>query len=168
MSIHPLFTLTVENSAARIILTPCPGTKDVDLINSLQQIKAFGAVALLTFMTQGELDKNHLSDLGEVTKAQGLLWFHLPIIDDEAPGKAFLEAWKTAGPVVHELIAQGKSIAVHCKGGSGRTGLVSAQILVERGEALAPLMARIRVVRPNAFMHLCHRDYLTELANSLK
>ena len=75
MSIHPLFTLTIENSTSNIILTPCPGTKNVDLISSLQQIKASGAVALLTFMTQGELDKNHLSDLGEVTKAQGLLGF---------------------------------------------------------------------------------------------
>jgi len=168
MSIHPIFTLTIENSPAKIMLTPCPGTKNVDLINSLQQIKASGAVALLTFMTQGELDKNHLSDLGEVTKAQGLLWFDLPIVDDEAPGKPFLEAWKSAGPIVHDLIEQDKSIAVHCKGGSGRTGLVSAQILVERGESLAPLMARIQTVRPNAFMHLCHRDYLTELANSLK
>lgn len=168
MSIHPLFTLTVENSTASIILTPCPGTKDADLISSLQQIKAFGAVALLTFMTQGELDKNQLSDIGKTTEAQGLLWFHLPIVDDEAPGKPFLEAWKNVGPIVHDLIAQGKTIAVHCKGGSGRTGLVSAQILVERGETLAPLMERIQLVRPNAFMHACHRDYLTELANSLK
>lgn len=168
MSIHPLFPITIENSTASIILTPCPGTKDVDLINSLQQIKDSGAVALLTFMTQGELDKNHLSNIGEVTKAQGLQWFHLPIVDDEAPGKPFLEAWKSVGPIVHDLIKQGKSIAVHCKGGSGRTGLVSAQILVERGENLAPLMARIQATRPNAFMHACHRDYLSELANSLK
>lgn len=168
MSIHPLFTLTVENSTANIILTPCPGTKEADLINSLQQIKAAGAVALLTFMTQSELEKSQLSDIGEATKGQGMLWFHLPIVDDEAPGKPFLEAWKSAGPVVHDLIAQGKTIAVHCKGGSGRTGLVSAQILVERGETLAPLMTRIQVVRPNAFMHACHRDYLTELANALK
>ena len=168
MSIHPLFTLTVENSTASIILTPCPGTKDVDLVNSLQQIKASGAVALLTFMTQRELDKNQLSDIGKASEAQGLQWFHLPIVDDEAPGTPFLEAWKSAGPIIHDLIAQGKTIAVHCKGGSGRTGLISAQILIERGEALAPLMARIQVVRPNAFMHLCHRDYLTDLANSLK
>ncbi|PKH02205.1 protein phosphatase [Psychromonas sp. MB-3u-54] len=168
MSIHPLFTLSVENSTACIILTPCPGTKGVDLVNSLQQIKASGATALLTFMTQKELDKNQLSDIGKASEAQGLQWFHLPIVDDEAPGNPFLKAWKSAGPIVHDLIAQGKSIAVHCKGGSGRTGLISAQILIERGEALAPLLARIQIVRPNAFMHLCHRDYLTDLANSLK
>lgn len=168
MLIHPLFPITVENSTAQIILTPCPGTKNVDLQHSLQQIKAAGAVALLTFMTQGELDKNQLSEMGEAAQSEGLLWFHLPIVDDEAPETPFLEAWKKAGPVVHDLIAQGKSIAVHCKGGSGRTGLISAQILLERGEELAPLMARIQAVRPNAFTHACHRDYLTELASSLK
>jgi len=168
MSTHPLFPISIENSTAQIILTPCPGTKDADLHNSLQQIKASGTAALLTFMTQSELDKNQLTDIGEVVQSEGLLWFHLPIVDDQAPGRAFLDAWEKAGPIVHDLISRGKTIAVHCKGGSGRTGLISAQILLERGEELAPLMARIQVVRPNAFTHECHRDYLTRLENSLK
>ena len=168
MSIHPLFPISIENSTAQILLTPCPGTKDADLQNSLQQIKASGAAVLLTFMTQSELDKNQLTKIGEAVQSEGLLWFHLPIVDDQAPGNPFLEAWEKAGPIVHDLISQGKTIAVHCKGGSGRTGLISAQILLERGEELAPLMARIQVVRANAFTHECHRDYLTGLANSLK
>ena len=164
MSVHPLFRLSINNSEAKIILTPCPGTKDADLATSLNEIKEAGAEAILTFMTQAELDKNGLSDIGESIKAKGMSWFHLPIIDDEAPEAPFLSAWKTAGPAVHRLIAQGKSIAVHCKGGSGRTGLVSAQILLERGEKIEPLMKRIQILRPNAFTHACHRDYLKNLA----
>ena len=147
MSTHPLFPLTIADSTAQIILTPCPGTKGVDLHRSLEQIKASGAAVLLTFMTQTELDNNQLSDIGQAAQAQGMLWFHLPIVDDEAPEAPFLDAWKKAGPVVHDLIAKNKSIAVHCKGGSGRTGLISAQILLERGEALAPLMARIQAIQ---------------------
>lgn len=167
MSVHPLFTLPIKNSEANIILTPCPGTKDADLTTSLNEIKGAGAEAILTFMTQAELDKNNLSDIGESVKAKGMSWFHLPIVDDEAPQSPFITAWESAGPAIHRLIEQGKSIAVHCKGGSGRTGLISAQILLERGEAIGPLMKRIQVLRPNAFTHACHRDYLTHLNNKI-
>ena len=167
-SVHPLFPISIENSAAKIILTPCPGTKGVALKISLKQIKQAGAEAVLTFMTQSELEKNHLSAIGEVVKAQGMSWFHLPIVDDLAPETPFLEAWKSAGPAIHRLLEQGKSIAVHCKGGSGRTGLVAAQILLERGEAIEPLMKRIQFIRPNAYTHACHRDYLITLNQSLK
>lgn len=167
MLTHPLFPLSVKNSKATIILTPCPGTKEVNLSTSLQQIKEAGADAILTFMTQAELDKNELSDIGESIKAKGMSWFHLPIVDDEAPEAPFLNEWKTAGPAVHRMIEQGKSIAVHCKGGSGRTGLISAQILLESGESIEPLMRRIQKLRPNAFTHACHRDYLANLAGKL-
>ena len=163
MSVHPLFRLAIENSEAEILLTPCPGTKEADLTTSLDEIKAAGAEAILTFMTQAELDKNNISDIGESIKAKGMSWFHLPIVDDEAPQSPFSDAWETAGPAVHRLIEQGKNIAVHCKGGSGRTGLISAQILLERGEAIQPLMKRIQKLRPNAFTHACHRDYLHNL-----
>lgn len=164
---HPLFPLSIENSRAKIILTPCPGTKGVSLKSSLTQLKQAGVSAVLTFMTADELYKNNLSPLGEAVKAQGMLWFHLPIIDDHAPEGEFLEAWKTAGPIVHDLLEQGKNIALHCKGGSGRTGLISGQILLERGESLEPLMKRIRALRPNAFTHACHCDYLLALQQSL-
>ena len=163
MSIHPLFPLTIKNSKAKIILTPCPGTKEADLSTSLNEIKATGAQAVLTFMTKAELDKNELSDIGKSVKGKGMSWFHLPIDDDEAPQAPFLTAWETAGPAVHRLIEQGKTIAVHCKGGSGRTGVVAAQILIERGEKIEPVMKRIKLLRPNAFMHACHRDCLESL-----
>lgn len=167
MPTHPLFPLSIKNSKAKIILTPCPGTKGSDLSSSLNDLKAVGTQAVLTFMTQDELDNNQLANLGALVKAKGMSWFHLPIMDDEAPEAAFLDAWQTAGPALHRLIEQGKTIAAHCKGGSGRTGLVAAQILLERGEAIEPLMKRIKKLRPNAFMHACHRDYLTSLNQQL-
>jgi hypothetical protein len=160
---HPLFPLSIDNSKAKIILTPCPGTKEADLSTSLVELKEAGAEAVLTFMTQAELDKNNLSNLGISVKGKGMSWFHLPIEDDEAPDAPFLKEWVTAGPAIHRLIEKGKTIAVHCKGGSGRTGLVTAQILLERGEKLETVMSRIKLLRPNAFMHACHRDYLQSL-----
>lgn len=165
---HPLFPLSIENSSARIILTPCPGTKGVDLSMSLAQLKEAGAEAVLTFMTQEELDRNSLSAIGKAIKAQGMSWFHLPIPDDHCPERQFSEVWESAGPAVHRLLERGKSIAVHCKGGSGRTGLITAQILLERGELAVSSMRRIQAIRPNAFSLACHREYLAALAQSLR
>jgi len=164
MPTHPLFPLVIKHSKAKIILTPCPGSLEVPLPDALNEIKSIGAEAVLTLMTQTELEKNDLSAIGESVKAKGMSWFHLPIVDDSAPNSDFLNAWETAGPAVHRLIEQGKSIAIHCKGGSGRTGVVAAQILLERGELMQPVMDDIKRLRPNAFMHACHRDYLTSLA----
>ena len=149
-------------------MTPCPGTKSVSLKSSLVQLKQADASAVLTFMTADELHKNNLSTIGEAVKAQDMRWFHLPIIDDQVPEAAFSAAWETAGPLVHDLLERDVTIAVHCKGGSGRTGLIRAQILLERGEVLEPLIKRIQALRPNAFMHACHREYVAALAENLK
>jgi len=163
MPTHPLFPLAIKHSTAKIILTPCPGSKGVDLTTSLNEIKAMGTEAVLTLMTEAELDNNGLSSIGASVKAKGMSWFHLPITDDEAPDSDFLNAWETAGPAIHRLIEQGKTIAVHCKGGAGRTGVVAAQILLERGEQIKAVQERIKRLRPNAFTHACHRDYLHSL-----
>lgn len=165
---HPIFPISIASSSAQLILTPCPATKEVDLQTSLAQLKGAGAEAILTLMTQDELDKNQLSAIGVSVKALGMAWYHLPIRDDHLPEQPFMDAWANAAPAVQRLLDQGKSIAVHCKGGSGRTGLVAAQILLQRGEAIEPLMARIKAVRPNAFTLACQRDYLTNLEQQLK
>jgi len=163
MPTHPLFPLAIKHSKAKIILTPCPGSQEVDLTTSLAEMKAIGVEAVLTLMTPLELEKNALSNIGTSVKAKGMSWFHLPIADDEAPDTFFLNTWETAGPAIHRLIEQGKTIAVHCKGGSGRTGIVAAQILLERGESIKSVMGRIKKLRPNAFTSACQRDYLENL-----
>ncbi|WP_354622791.1 dual specificity protein phosphatase family protein [Psychromonas sp. MME2] len=168
-SIHPCFPLPIENSAAELLLMPCPGTKGVPLQETLKQLKTKEKVdALITLMTSEELLKNQLVELGGSVKELGISWFHLPITDDHAPSDDFLTLWETAGPAIHRLLEQGKRVAIHCKGGTGRTGLVAAQILVERGENLEKVMTRIKKRRPNAFTLTCHQDYLKSLAEKLQ
>ena len=166
--IHPLFPIKIENSNARVILTPCPGTKGVDLSASLAQIKQAGVAAVLTLMTQDELEENSLSVLGKAIKAKGISWFHLPIADELCPDNRFTEAWESAGPAIHRLLEKGKSIVLHCKSGSERAGLITAQIFLERGEALMPVMEHIQAIRPDAFTLARHREYLAALEQSLK
>jgi len=144
MSLHPIFPLSVEHSNAKLLLTPCPGAKELPLKLALQALKEFGANAVITLMTEKELQVLLLNDICIATKSLGMSWFHLPICDQQIPDKDFSCLWETAGPAIHRLLENEKSVAIHCKGGSGRTGMIAAQILLERGEVLHKVMKKFK------------------------
>ncbi len=62
------------------------------------------------------------------------------------------------------MLDVGKTIAIHCKGGSGRTGLVAAQILLERGVPLEQVIDQVRAIRPNALQLPVHQSYINKTA----
>ena len=163
---HPFDILPLE-SGANLIFTPCPGTKAVELQASLEQLASAGAVAILTLMPIEEMQRNAVNDLPALCASLGLQWFHLPIEDDRAPEQAFQTSWQLAKGKIHALVESGKSIAIHCKGGSGRTGLVAAQILLERGVPLEQVIDKVRAVRPNALQLPAHQAYINQTAQEV-
>ena len=163
MNTHPSDLLPLEQGSAGFILTPCPGTRGVDAPEAVGQLQAAGATALLTLMPSSEMASNGVSTLGELCAQRGLQWFHLPIEDEHAPEADFDAAWQTQRPAVHRLLDAGKKIAIHCKGGSGRTGLMAAQILVERGWPKDEATRAVKALRPNALSLAVHQDYLAGL-----
>lgn len=163
---HPFDFLPLENGA-NLIFTPCPGTKEVDLQSSLEQLAAAGASAILTLMPREEMLRNAVSDMPELCAQLDLQWFHLPIEDDHAPEQLFYDAWQLAKTKIHALLDTGKSLAIHCKGGTGRTGMVAAQILLERGIPLDEVIARVRSIRPNALQIPAHQVYIQQVAHDI-
>lgn len=160
---HPFDILQLDNGAA-FLFTPCPGTTQVELKPSLEQLAAAGATAVLTLMESDEMERNHVTDLPNFCTALNLQWFHLPIEDDHAPEEEFAAAWEAAGQKIHALVDDGETIAIHCKGGSGRTGLVAAQILLERGMPLDTVIEKIRALRPNSLQVPAHQAYIKKIA----
>lgn len=160
---HPFTILPLDNGAG-LIFTPCPGTKEADLKTSLTQLAAAGANAVLTLMSREEMQRNQVTDLPLLCAELNLQWFHLPIEDDHAPEREFNSAWQTSKVQIHALLEAGKSIAIHCKGGSGRTGLVAALILLERGLALDEVIEQVRAIRPNALQVPAHQVYINQIA----
>jgi protein-tyrosine phosphatase len=165
--VHPFTSLIINDEVGQILFTPCPGTKEVGLQNSLEQLAAAGATAILTLMPKDEMQRNAVIDLPELCAQLGLEWFHLPIEDDHAPEQPFQDAWQSASAKIHALVNAGKAIAIHCKGGSGRTGLVAAQILLERGIPLDEVIERVRAIRPNALQIPVHQEYIANTAEQL-
>lgn len=167
-SSHPIWFVADNQSEARIGLTPCPGTKDESLAGSVATIRNWGASAILTLMPAEELEKNGVADLQVETEKAGMKWFHLPIRDDEGPAEIFLSAWEKVGNEVHQLLNDGQSIAIHCKGGSGRTGLLAGQIMLERGVPLKDVIELIQAQRPNAFTVAEQQEYIRTVAGNQK
>jgi len=161
MSTHPFDKLPL-NDGGTLIFTPCPGTKDASLRDSLAQLAQAGAKGLITVMPDDEMNRNKVTDLPGACRAIGLQWFHFPIADDAVPGEAFLQAWMKDREQVFGMLNQGESLAIHCKGGSGRTGLMAAIILLERGMSYEQAVAEVKSLRPRALSLAVHTGYLAQ------
>ena len=154
---HPFDILPLNSG--QLIFTPCPGTKDASLSDSVAQLKAAGAAAIITLMPQQELTQNNADNIGAICSELGLQWFQLPIDDDCAPLQPFEQAFATQKADILSLLKAGKTVAIHCKGGSGRTGLMAAILMTQLGYSKADATTQVQNLRPKALCHPVHRDY---------
>ncbi|KLV07042.1 phosphatase [Photobacterium aquae] len=156
---HPFWTLPMTDSG-KLLLTPCPGSKEVSLADSLAQLKAEGATAVFTALEADDLPEGGLDALADQCRELGLRWYHLPIEDDCAPGLPFDANWAEANKAAQAMLDNGDGLVIHCMGGSGRTGLIAARIMLARGYELAPTIKQIQALRPGAFTRQAHIDYI--------
>ncbi|MEH0743478.1 cyclin-dependent kinase inhibitor 3 family protein [Vibrio cholerae] len=159
---HPTWQLDLEQGA--LVLTPCPGTKDADLDASLEQLKAQGVEAIVTALDDAELASKDVAALGEKTQALGMQWFQIEIEDDCAPGSEFAAKWQLASPTLHRIVDNGGKVAMHCMGGSGRTGLFAAHLLLEKNWPLETIIKEVQALRPGAFTKPVQVDYIQSVA----
>lgn len=159
---HPTWQLDLD--AGALILTPCPGTKGVNLETSLAQLKEQGVEAVVTALDDAELASKDVAALGEITQKMGMQWFQLEIEDDCAPTNEFAAKWQQASPELHQIVDRGGKIAMHCMGGSGRTGLFAAHLLLEKGWPLEDIVKQVQALRPGAFTKSVQVDYIKAIA----
>ena len=150
----------------RLGLTLCPGKKDGgkgwnrDLKIDLEAIRTWGATTVITLIEDHEFSLLAVEALGDEVRRFGMEWLHFPIRDVDIPDERFAHAWKEARPVIHGRLNAGQRILIHCRGGLGRTGLVAALILVERGVEPRSAMRRVRAVRPHAIETTAQENYV--------
>lgn len=165
MQAHPYSLFDAGGVTAKLIFTPCPGTQEASLDDALATLKAAGATAVITVMPDGELAENQVSDMGTRCAQQGLAWFHLPVADDSAPVDDFEVQWAAQQGEILARLKAGERIAIHCKGGSGRTGLIAASLLVSLGLPLAQATAQVQALRPKALQHPVHVSWISVFAD---
>ena len=103
----------------------------------------------------------------EVCTAQGIHWIQLPIIDDEAPNHVFETEWAKHIPDMLDALNKQVTIAVHCKGGTGRTGMVIALILLHLGWTSQKVIETVQKIRPKALVNTEQLAYFHKVVGDL-
>ncbi len=150
-------------------MTHCPGRSHIDslgrrwnrdLAADLASIEAWGARALVSLIDANEFARLGVPDLATRIQASRLLWHQLPIPDMCAPGDDFARAWAEHGARVLQYLNDGQKIVVHCAGGLGRTGTVTARLLVDFGMSPAQAIETVRRARPGAIETVAQERYV--------
>jgi protein-tyrosine phosphatase len=158
---HPFETIALDNGS-KLICTPCPGTKLVSLEDSIEQLKENGTSMLITLMFDEEMASNDVISLPELCHQHQVSWLQLPIIDDEAPSKSFESQWEKYKPIILNELNNEGVVAIHCKGGTGRTGTVIALLLLAIGWPVDKIVKEVQSVKPKALRIKKQLDYLNK------
>ncbi|WP_404338791.1 tyrosine-protein phosphatase [Pseudoalteromonas mariniglutinosa] len=161
MLFQPMDKLPLNNGAT-LLFTPCPGSKDVPLEQSVVQLKDAGSNAIITLMYDNDMANNGIQDLALLCKKHDLAWFQLPIYDDAAPNSDFLAAWQTHLADILAILKKQGTVAVHCKGGTGRTGLVIGLLMLELGYDKVTAKRLVQGIRSKSLVIPAQVTYFNE------
>lgn len=165
----PLRIAAVAAAGGAIGLSICPGKHAPrfdggwwrrDLDADLARVRGWGAGSVVTLIEDHEFDALRVSALPERVQKLGMGWHHLPIPDGGVPDAGFALRWQYSGPALRQALQRGERIFVHCRGGLGRAGMVSARLLVELGETAADAIARVRAARPGAIENRAQESWV--------
>jgi protein-tyrosine phosphatase len=109
-----------------------------------------GIDVVVSLLVPEEVADLHLEDERAEGEAIGIRFYSFPIVDRSVP---------TPGTDIHGFLSQidtklsqGKNVAIHCRQGVGRAGLIATALLIERGlnpeKAIERVSAARRVTVP--------------------
>ena len=144
-------------------LRPRGGDWLPDEITAWHDAKIDIVASLLTKEEELDLD---LEEEGAEAKRQGLQFLAYPIKDRQVPDSP--NSLRDFVDLLDRDLASGQNVVLHCRQGIGRTGLVAACLLIERGyapEAAINLLSSVRGVAVPETEE--QRQWIFEFADSL-
>ena len=128
-----------------LLILPCPGRRRPfrEDVASLRLLRVSCLLGLAEPHELAEADQ-----LGGELAEVGIEWLQMPVPDFGTPPSE--TAWQAAAARIHPRLDRNETVAVHCWGGLGRSGMVAARLLRERGRTPAAALARVRRARPGA------------------
>ena len=166
--------VTPGDGQGRIGITLCPGKTDPatisgawdrDLDTDLDAIQRWGATAVISLITDEEIDLLSVGDLPKGVRDRHLEWWHAPIPDGRPPGPEFEDAWAVAGEAIRDRLRLGFDVLLHCRGGLGRAGTIAARLLVELGARPNDAIRRVRDARSRyAIGHISQEVHVAQCA----
>jgi len=107
--------------------------------------RAAGVDAVVSLLTPHENEDLQLSEESKLAPAHGLRFVSLPIEDRGVP-----PSWEDASRAIAqtaEMLRQGKNVAVHCRQGIGRSGVLAAALLIKGGNTPGDALTQISSAR---------------------
>ncbi|MCO6180628.1 hypothetical protein [Ciceribacter sp. RN22] len=117
-------------NGASIALTACPGRRG-NYQESLDRIRAWNPTVILSLIEDSEFPfsmtefRNDLSNMG-------ISWIRFPIENYNIPTNK--HEWTLTSGKIHNIINNSGRVIIRCWGGLGRSGMVAARLLTERGK----------------------------------
>jgi protein-tyrosine phosphatase len=96
-------------------------------------------------LTPYESKDLQLSEESKLAQIHGLRFVSLPIEDRGVP-----PSWEEASRAIAkatEMLQQGKNVAVHCRQGIGRSGILAAALLIKSGSTPGDALTQISAAR---------------------
>ena len=124
----------------RLAIVPRPRGGDW-LEEEIRSWKEAGLDVVVSLLTQDENTELELNQEEFLCRAQGIQFYAYPIQDRVPP--ASRKATTDLVQKLEKVLESGKSVAVHCRQGIGRSSLITALLLVSEGIDSAFALARI-------------------------
>ena len=107
---------------------PCPS--GVDLNQDIDAYRARGVDTLVSMLADDEATLLGLSDEQVVCVDAGISFVSFPIVDFGLPDR---DAFAALIQRIAGMLRAGRNVAVHCRAGIGRSGMVTAATLIALG-----------------------------------
>jgi protein-tyrosine phosphatase len=125
-----------------------------------------GLDVVVSLLTRDEIVDLGLTQAAELCQAHGLQFLSFPIEDRGTP----TSRWATLDLVrkLEKALSQGKSLAIHCRQGIGRSALIAACLLVIVGVDLETAFRRVSAARGCSVPETAEqREWVREFAREL-
>ncbi|MEL6191731.1 MAG: dual specificity protein phosphatase family protein [Bacteroidota bacterium] len=133
-----------HESVSGLGMTPRPKGYS-DLEHEIQKLKSEGVTYLVSALTKQEINEFGLRETEVICREQGIIFFHFPILDMQIPDSK-IEYLKLVKKL-SSLIEENQKLVVHCRQGIGRSSLLAAGILMNKGLSLEKTLKLLKESR---------------------
>jgi protein-tyrosine phosphatase len=128
----------------RLAISPRPRGGDW-LDDEMKAWRRTGVDAVVSLLEPGEAEDLGLDEERKYCEANGVDFYSLPIVDRSVPASE-ADASRLLG-ALEEALNAGKNVAIHCRQGIGRAGLIASTLLVEAGVSPSEAIQRVSAAR---------------------